>query len=792
MTNFTNLKAAEVATTGVIKLAIMAVGGQGGGVLTGWIVALAEAEGVPQQQHLGGGVQQIFAADHVGDAHVEIVHDHGEMEERAAIAAGDDHAAKSAAALEPMSAEDLIAMPRLGAPVATPDGRFALYSVTETDRETFERTTKHFLQDLRSPDAAPALIDLGGSAHDFAFGADMFLYFLSDRPAEGSDEESGSSQVWRAALEANGNVTGPMQVTDLPADVHGFHISPDATKIAVFGDISRSCATFGCEGDGKAHLPGPGTGRLYDAEDGFFRHWDQWETPGTYSRVFAFDLEGGRASGTGIAVDGPNGAEALTGDTPTKPFGGGEEIAWATDGSGIYFAARETGAEEPLSTNVDIYWSALDGKAPVNLTAANTAYDTLPVPSPDGKWLAYLAMERPNYEADRLVIHLRNIETGETTALTESFDRSFGSIAWTPDSRWIIASAQDVLDTPAFKVDPRSGKVERLDLMAGNEARIGGITPLAGNRLLFTRNSIGGPSELYLSSDWGQAKPLTMVADPVLGKRAGIVTTRFNFKGANDETVWGQITKLEGQQGPIPAILYVHGGPQGSFNDGWSSRWNPRVVASQGYAVISVDFHGSTGYGQAFTDAINKDWGGKPLEDLQKGLAAALKLDPQIDGNRACAMGASYGGYMMNWIAGKWADRFDCLVQHDGLFDMRSFYYSTEELWFPRWDFGGSYAENPDEYEKWNPVNHVKNWKTPMLVITGEKDYRVPYSQGLQSFTALQEQGVPAKLLVFPDENHWVLKPANSLQWHNTVFDWLGQWLKPKSIQPSAEPIAAE
>ena len=563
----------------------------------------------------------------------------------------------------------------------------------------------------------------------------------------------------------------------------------------MFGDIGRDCTSFGCEGDGTAHLPGPGTGRLYDADDGFVRHWDGWETPGTYGRVFVYDLAegspGGIASSSGVAVDGPAGAGALVADTPTKPFGGGEEIAWAPDGDALYFAARRTGREEPLSTNIDIYRSALDGNAPVNLTEENEATDTLPAPSPDGKWLAYVAMERPGYESDRLVVHLRDLATGRTRALTDGFDRSFGSLAWTPDSRWIVATAQDVLDTPAFRIDPRNGRVERLDLMAGNEAHIGNVVPLAGNRLLFTRDSIASPAELYLSQDWSQGMPLTAVARPAIGQLAGITTTRFSFEGAGGDTVWGQITKPERHDGRVPAILYVHGGPQGSFNDGWSSRWNPRVLASQGYAVISVDFHGSTGYGQAFTDSINRDWGGKPLEDLQKGLAAALARDPQIDGDRACAMGASYGGYMMNWIAGQWPDRFDCLIQHDGLFDMRSFYYATEELWFPRWDFGGSYAENPAEYEKFNPVNYVKNWRTPMLVITGEKDFRVPYTQGLQSFTALQEQGVPSKLLVFPDENHWVLKPANSLQWHNTVFDWLATYLKKPGIEPSGPPIAA-
>jgi dipeptidyl aminopeptidase/acylaminoacyl peptidase len=231
----------------------------------------------------------------------------------------------------------------------------------------------------------------------------------------------------------------------------------------------------------------------------------------------------------------------------------------------------------------------------------------------------------------------------------------------------------------------------------------------------------------------------------------------------------------------MPAILYVHGGPQGSFDDSWSNRWNPRVVASQGYAVVSVDFHGSTGYGQAFTDAITNDWGGKPLEDLQMGFAAAAALDPQVDTDNACAMGASYGGYMMNWIAGRWPDKFKCLVQHDGVFDARAMAYETEELWFDTWEHGGkTYFEDPAAYEKWNPVNYVDQWKTPMLVITSENDFRIPYTQGLAAFTALQMKDVPAQLLVFPDENHWVLKGKNSLQWHNTVFDWLSRWLKPK------------
>lgn len=672
---------------------------------------------------------------------------------------------------EPMQASDLVTMPRLGSPTVSPDGTIAVYSVTTTDPEEFARDSQLYMRSLDNLNATPVALDLKGSGANF--GGDGWLYYM----ANGSANES--TQVWRVMVSASGTVAQKTQVTSIARGVNGYSVAKDGSKIAIWTDIARSCTDIACDDSAKSYAPGPGDGRLYEGDGGFYRHWDSWETPGTYSRVFAFPLRNGRVSGEGVAVDGPLGAGGPVGDTPSMPFGGGEDLAWAPDGSGIYFAARKADAQEPYSVNFDIWWSDLSGAAPTNLTAANTALDMLPTPSPDGQYLAYVAMARPGYEADRQVVMLRDLKSGVTTALTGDFDRSFGSLAWTPDSRWIVGTAQDVLDTPAFRIDPRTGAVERLDLMAGNEAHIGNVVPLHGGDLLFTRDSIGAPAELFLSQDWDQAEPLTQVATETIGKMAPVVVERFSFTGAGGDKVWGQITKLEGQQGPMPAILYVHGGPQGSFNDGWSSRWNPRVVASQGYAVISVDFHGSTGYGQAFTDSINRDWGGKPLEDLQLGLAAALKQDPQIDGNRACAMGASYGGYMMNWIAGKWPDRFDCLVQHDGLFDVRSFYYTTEELWFPKWDFGGSYADNKQLYERWNPVNHVENWKTPMLVVTGEKDFRVPYTQGLAAFTVLQEREITSQLLVFPEENHWVLDPKNSLQWHNTVFAWLDRWLKP-------------
>ncbi len=666
----------------------------------------------------------------------------------------------------PMSALDLVTIPRLGGPSVSADGKRMLYSATSTDETSLARSTDYRLKTLATGEEVAVTLPEGANLPVFV-GNDR-LYFLA--PGE---RGSTGMQVFTAILRDNGSLDQTQQVTRYNRDVSGFEVSPQGSSLAIFGDVPRECTQFDC----ASEAAGPGSGMLFDADDGFVRHWDSYETPGTFSRVFVAPLKDSATAGAAVAVDGPAADGALVGDTPLRPFGGLEDMAWSPDGSTLYFVARQADRSEPTSTNSDIYRFSMGDSAPSNLTDANEASDGSPAPSPDGKSLAYLAMARPNYESDRQVVMLRDLATGKVRALTQDFDRSFASLAWTPDSRWIIATAQSVLDTPAFRIDPRTGAVTELDLVRGNEAHIGNVTPVGNKALVYTRDSIAAPAEAYLSEGWSQGVQLTNVATARIAALAPVETRRFEFAGAGGDTVHGQITKPSGVDGQIPAILYVHGGPQGSFNDGWSSRWNPRVLASQGYAVISVDFHGSTGYGQAFTDAINRDWGGKPLEDLQKGLAAALALDSQIDGERACAMGASYGGYMMNWIEGNWPERFDCLVQHDGLFDMRSFYYATEELWFPRWDFGGSYAQNSKLYERWNPVNYVDNWQTPMLVVTGEKDYRVPSTQAFGAFTALQERDVPAQMLVFPDENHWVLKPANSLQWHDTVFTWLDRWL---------------
>ena len=697
----------------------------------------------------------------------------------AASLAAPANAQQQADAPAAMTARDLVTLPRLGAPVVSPDGTMAIYRVTTTDDATLARSGTYYLHDLTKPIEPAIRLSLPAGAYDVQFGAGDAIHFLAP-----GDSEAPDTQLWVASLAADGFIGEPLMLTNSLVDIAGYKLSPAGDKAALWADIPADCPDLQCTGSPFAGDPPTGSGRLYNGEDGFYRHWDQWEVPGEFSRVFVMDLpDDGPGQARALDLGAFDSVDHVIGDTPTKPFGGAEEIAWGADGRSVFFTARMSGSQEPASTDTDLFVSALDGTPPVNLTAMNDATDTQPAPSPDGKWLAYLAMERPGYESDRLQVMLRDLATGEARSLTADTDLSFGSLAWAPDSLSIYATAQSVLDTPAYRIG-LDGNVETLDLLPSFEAHIGNLTPLPGGNLLFTRDSVGGPPEIYMGNPAPQARQrafrLTDIATSAIEATAPVTTSRFNFAGAGGDRVWGQIHKPARVEGKLPVILYVHGGPQGSFNDGWSTRWNPRVLASQGYAVVSVDFHGSTGYGQDFTDSINRDWGGKPLEDLQLGLAAALSADPQIDGERACAMGASYGGYMMNWIAGNWADRFDCLVQHDGLFDMRSFYYTTEELWFPRWDFGGSYAEQKELYERWNPVNYVENWQTPMLVITGEQDFRVPYTQGLASFTALQERGIPSQLLVFPDENHWVLGAKNSLQWHETVFAWLDRWLAPE------------
>jgi dipeptidyl aminopeptidase/acylaminoacyl peptidase len=656
------------------------------------------------------------------------------------------------ATARPMTATDMQMMHRLTGPSVSPDGRYAIFSLSTTDLAANKRNNIVELLDLSAKGAAPKPLALTKGAHDAVFGADGAIWYLA--PVDGQD------QLFRTAVGGQ-----PAQISSLKGDIGGFKVSADGSRLIVWADRDLRCTDFACEGLPK--LDKGGSARVYDQL--FVRHWDSWAEPGVRSRIFAFPIVAGKVTGAGVPVTG-----ALVGDSPSKPFGGGEEVDVSPDGRTVYFALREAGRIEPTSTNLDIFAAPADGSAqPTNLTAGNDGTDNLPTLSPDGRRLAWFAMARAGYEADRQVLMVRDLATGQTRAVTANWDRSVGSIAWTKDGRSMLVTAEDVLEAPVFRVDVATGKVTRLT----RDGHAGNVIPLPGGGAVYTSNSIMAPDDLYRVDGKGKVTQLTSVNHDLLAELDPVSFKKFSFKGANNDTVWGFTLKPQ-TSAKLPIAFVVHGGPQGSFGNGWSYRWNPRVFASPGYAVVSVDFHGSTGYGQAFTDAIRNNWGGWPLEDLQKGLAFATSQDPQLDADNACALGASYGGYMMNWIAGQWPDRFKCLVQHDGVFDARAMAYETEELWFDEWEHGGkAYYEDPAAFEKWNPVNYVARWKTPMLVITGEKDFRIPYTQGIASFTALQRRGIPSRLLVNPDENHWVLKPKNSIRWYDEVLSWLGTYL---------------
>jgi dipeptidyl aminopeptidase/acylaminoacyl peptidase len=664
-----------------------------------------------------------------------------------------------AALARPMTATDLASMRRIGAPTVSPDGRWVVYQLRSTDLAANRGRTDLWALDLAAADAEPVRIASlpEFNEHDPRFSADgRWLYFLSNA--------SGSDQLWRATVPG----WTSERVSDFVTDIGGYSLAPSGDRIAIWADRLLECRDFNCS-NVPARVATPGSARVYD--ETFVRHWDTWATPGVRSRIFTFPMVDGRPQGAGTLI-APN----LVGDAPTKPFGGAEEIAWGADGRELLFTLRLGGRTEPVSTNLDIYEVPADGRAaPTNLTQANQGMDTTPAVSPDGRWLAYTAMARATYEADRQVVQLRDLRTGQTRALTEGWDRSVGSIAWAPDSRSLLVTAGDTLDTPLFRVDIRNGGVTRLT----QSGTVGNVVPTRDGAI-FTLNTIEAPDDLYRMNAAGEIVPITSVNAALLAELDPVRYQRFSFRGAHGDTVWGQIVRPDGQQSRLPVALLIHGGPQSSMGNSWSFRWNPRLFSAPGYAAVTVDFHGSTGYGQAFTDAINRDWGGGPLEDLRAGLAAAGQQDRALDITNACALGGSYGGFMVNWIAGNWPDGFRCLVSHSGVFDQRAMAYETEELWFTEWEFGGPYFEREAaaSYERNNPVNFVRNFRTPMLILHGERDFRIPYSQSLGLFNALQRRNIPSRLVVFPDENHWILKPQNSIQWYREVNRWLDQYLR--------------
>jgi len=654
----------------------------------------------------------------------------------------------------PFSIQDMLAMDRIGDWQVSPDGRLAVFALSVTDLDANRRRSRLWLVGTDGAGLRPLTSHSAGDTHPRWSPDGRTVLFLTSR--------SGSNQVWRIAVDGG----EAEQVTRLPLDIGSFAVSPDGRMLTLSIDVFPDC---GALEDTVRRLDEAkkrkATGRVYERL--MVRHWDAWRD-GRRSHLFALPLAGGEA------VDLMRGMDA---DVPSTPFGGAEEYAFTPDSTGVVFAAKDAGRAEAWSTNVDLWHVPLDASAaPRRLTADNLAWDTHPVFSPDGKTLAYLAMSRPGYESDRLRIVLRDWPGGTSRVLAESWDRSPEDILWSADGKTLYATAANLGQVSLLAIDVASGDVRTIV-----EQRRVRSPQRAGGRILFGMEHLKSPVELHtVNGDGSGLEPITRINARNLARARMGDAEQFTFPGWNDEPVYAYVLKpvdFDPAQ-RYPVAFLIHGGPQGSFGNSFHYRWNPQVYAGRGYAAVMVDFHGSVGYGQAFTDSIRGDWGGKPLVDLQKGLAAALARYPWMDGDRVGALGASYGGYMINWVAGQWPDRFRCLVSHDGNLDERAAYFMTEELWFPEWEHGGTPWEHPAGYAKHNPVDHVDKWKTPMLVIHGALDYRVVDTAGIATFTALQRRGIPSKFLHFPDENHWVLKPHNSIQWHDTVLDWLDRWLQ--------------
>ncbi|MFE8596549.1 prolyl oligopeptidase family serine peptidase [Archangium violaceum] len=667
---------------------------------------------------------------------------------------------------QPFTIQDQVSMRRISNPSASPDGKRIAFVLRSTDLEANKGRTDLWLVNADGTGLRQLTSSPESEAQPVWSPDGQGLYFLTSR--------GGSRQVFRLPLDG-----GEAQaVTKLPLDVGAFALSGDGKTLAVAMEVYPNCPTLECNTQRqKEKTQSKSTGQVYDKL--FVRHWDTWAN-GKRSHLFVLPVDGSAAPRDVMA--------GMDADGPSKPFGGPEEFTFTPDGKGLVFTARDVGNSESWSTDLDLFLAPVDkAGTPKKLTEKNRATDTHPVFSPDGKTLAYLAMSRPGFEADRLRVVLRSWPEGKERVLAEPWDRSAGSLTWSPDGKSVLVTADDIGHHRAFSIDVASGQVTAFS-GSGYAAE---PQPLPDGRIAFLRDDLKSPADLFtVRADGSDLRQLTRVNEEAMSRLRFGDFEQFEFPGWNGETVRGYVVKPVDfdPKKKYPVAFLIHGGPQGSFGNHFHYRWNPQTYAGRGYAAVMVDFHGSTGYGQDFTDSIRGDWGGKPLEDLHKGLEAAVKRYSFLDGDKVCALGASYGGYMINWIAGQLPERFRCLVNHDGNLDERLAYFNTEELWFPEWEHGGTPWENPAGYTKHNPIDHVAKWKTPMLVIHGGQDFRVVETQGLSTFTVLQRRGIPSKFLHFPDENHWVVKPANSIHWHETVLDWLDQWTKTAAKKPVVAP----
>ncbi|MFQ6104043.1 MAG: S9 family peptidase [Candidatus Glassbacteria bacterium] len=660
----------------------------------------------------------------------------------------------------PIEFNDLMRMKRVRDLTASPAGEYIAFTLYEFDLDGNTTNSYIWIASLETGESKQ-LTRGDGSDHSPAWSPDgSHIAFISER--------SGTSQIWTINLRGG----EAERLTDISTGADRVIWSPDGSMLCFTSRVYPDCPDDDCNRSMEEEREEEGiSARLIDRL--LYRHWNRWRD-GKWQHLFIIRAEGGEQR------------ELTPGriDVPPVSLWGRVFGAFTPDNNYIVFPSNME--ELPAaSTNIDLYRVSIEGVKLEKLTE-NPANDNTPVFSPSGRYLAYRAMERPGYESDRYRLMLKDSYTGESRTLADDLDRSIGSdLCWSPDENSLFFSTDDTGRKSIFQVRVEDGGWDRLT-MEGDcySVTVSHDPPM----LVFLKESLNRPAEIYtLELTQGEvcmqpvskSQKLTGFNDSVLNELDMRRGESFSYAGADNDSVWAWMVKPPGfnPRKKYPAVFLIHGGPQGAFTDEFHYRWNAQMFASPGYVVIMPNFRGSTGYGQVFTDRINRDWGGRPFWDIMRCVDYVTEEFGFVDPNRIGAAGASYGGYMINWIEGH-TKRFKCLISHAGVYDLTSEYGATEELWFPEWEFGGPPWENPDLYIGLSPSTYASNFETPCLVIHGEKDYRVPFSQGLGLFTALQRQRVPSRLLFFPDEDHFVSKPKNRKLWWSTVLDWLEKYLK--------------
>ena len=651
--------------------------------------------------------------------------------------------------------EDLIRMHRVGEAQVSPDGRWVAYTVTTPDLDANRNQSNIWIV----PTAGGESLQLTQSSHDSSpvWAPDgNTIAFLSSR--------SGDSQVYLLSMEGG----EAKQLTHISTGADIVKWSPDGNTIAFTSGVYPDCKDDACNSARDAEKE-KNKVKAHVAEHLLYRHWTHWNDE-KRSHLFVIAADG---SGTPRDL-----TPAANYDVPPDERGGPSDLNFSPDSKEICFTAV-TDPVEAISTNGDLFLVPVAGGEIKRITTQK-GFDGEPTYSPDGRFIAYHAQLTPGYESDRWRVMLYDRATGNSENITEAFDRSAGELAWSEDSKTIYFTAEDETLMPIYAMAPRAGAEPRKLIASSYNSGISLSSD--GKTMVFERTSLTMPAEIFAAgSDGSGVRQITHQNDAILASLKMNEPETFWFEGAGGTRVQAMLIRPPDFEATkkYPLLVLLHGGPQTMWSNAWGYRWNPQVFSAPGYVTLMINRRGSTGYGQKFTDEITGDWGGKAYVDAMDGVDFVLKKYPYVDSARMAAAGGSYGGYLADWIATH-SGRFKAIISHAGVYDLDSM-YATEELWFEEHDMQGTPWTNPESYHKWAPQTYageLGKFKTPTLVIDGELDFRVPYTQSLEFFNSLQRQGVPSKLVIFPDEGHWVLKPQNSRFWYKTFLDWLATYLK--------------